>query len=182
MSEISAPPEKLFGDIDARFERDDEWSYPKSVSIGWPLLDAPTSDDFRDFSTRYFAAMRSICAVVEDNKVEDYVASYPIIFLFRHSVELALKAVILHQSGERAAGHDLSRLIEKVSGLPKWVETWIDEIHRLDTRSTGLRYPDTEVGFFEAGALMHEWSERTETLHSALIAHSYKPISKEEIL
>lgn len=180
MSSANIADQPLFEEPDERWERDDEWSFPKSVAIGWPLPNAPTPQDFRDFSNKYFEAMRAVCAVVSDNKIEDYVGSYPIIFLFRHSVELALKAVILHQTGNGASGHDLSKLSAKVSGLPAWAHAWIIELHRLDERSTGLRYPDTEVGFFEAGALMSDWLERTEKLYSVLTVLSQTHLSKKD--
>lgn len=163
---------KLFEEIDERFERDDEWSFPKLISIGWPILEKPKPNDLRNFSIRYFEASRSLCEMVGRNKIEDYVASFPIIFLFRHSVELALKAVVLHQTGKNAAGHDLSVLLKKVTGMPDWAANWVSELHRLDERSTGLRYPDTDVAFFEAGSLMPEWQEKTERLHAVLLALS----------
>lgn len=181
MSSSSLSHQPLFEEPDGHWQRDDEWSFPKSVSIGWPMLNTPTPKDFRDFSNKYFEAMRSVCFVVNDNMIEDYVASYPIIFLFRHSVELALKAVILHQTGIGLSGHDLSKLAGQVSGLPDWAKAWIIELQKLDKRSTGLRYPDKEVGFFEAGALMSDWLERTEVLHSILISLSQTDFSKKDI-
>ncbi|MEY8802634.1 HEPN domain-containing protein [Leisingera sp. XS_AS12] len=171
MSEVLSG-QKLFEEIDERWQRDDEWSFPKSVSIGWPMDGTPKAEDFRRFSTQYFQASRAICEMVSGNKIEDYVASYPIIYLFRHSVELALKAAVLHQTGSSKSGHDLSTLAGKVQGLPEWAANWISELHRLDERSTGLRYPDTEVAFFEAGSLLPDWLENTESLHSALMALS----------
>jgi hypothetical protein len=181
MSNHRIEQKHLFEEPDERWLRDDEWSFPKSVAIGWPLPKKTTPQDFRDFSNKYFAAMRAVCAVVNDNKIEDYVASYPIIFLFRHSVELALKAVILHQTTNGARGHDLSKLSARISGLPAWAEAWINELHRLDKSSTGLRYPDTDVVFFEAGVLMQDWLERTEKLHSVLITLSQTHLPKEDL-
>ncbi|MFD1912574.1 HEPN domain-containing protein [Halodurantibacterium flavum] len=164
--------QKLFEDIDERWQRADQWSFPKSISIGWPIDGTPKAEDFRRFSIQYYQASRSICEIVSGNKIEDYVASYPVIYLFRHSVELALKAVVVHQTGSRKAGHDLATLAGMVKGLPEWAESWIAELHRLDERSTGLRYPDTDVAFFEAGSLLPDWLEKTERLHSALLALS----------
>jgi HEPN domain-containing protein len=182
MSVQSIIEKRLFEEPDEHWQRDDEWSFPKSVSIGWPIFSEPTPEDFRDFSIRYFQASCSLCEIVNDNKVEDYVASFPIIFLFRHSVELALKAAVLHLTGSHKGGHDLSKLMKEVTGLPDWAATWITELHCLDERSTGLRFPDTDVGFFEAGSLMPDWLEKTERLHSVLLALSQGHIKKKVIL
>jgi hypothetical protein len=172
MSNATLLEKRLFEDVGDDWQRDDEWSFPKSVSIGWPISGKPSPAEFRDFSDRYFRASRALCEMVANNKIEDYVASFPIIFLFRHSVELALKAVVLNQTGQSKGGHDLSKLVKGVEGLPQWAEEWIEELHRLDEQSTGLRYPDTDVAFFEAGSLVPDWLEKTEMLHSALLALS----------
>ena len=112
---VSLIDRKLFEEIDERWQREDEWSFPKSVSIGWPLDGELKAEDFRRFSIQYFKASQSVCEMVHGNKIEDFVASYPIIYLFRHSVELALKAAVLHQTGSSEGGHDLSTLVGKCS-------------------------------------------------------------------
>ncbi|MDA3859386.1 MAG: HEPN domain-containing protein [Roseovarius sp.] len=168
----SIPP--LFEATDERFERVDQWSFPKSVSIGWPVDIDPTPELFHEYSARYYESSRCLCTMVTQNHIEDYVASFPIIFLYRHSVELALKGIILRQTGSTIVGHELGKLLSGVSGLPDWAEAWITELDELDARSTALRYPDTNVRSFEIGALMTDWEAKTEKLHSLLIALSQR--------
>lgn len=158
----------LFGEVDERFERDDEWSFPKSISIGWPV-EKPDVATFRDYSTRYYRASQSICAMIKNNDVEDYVVSFPVIYLVRHSIELGLKGAILNQTGKSPFGHKLNKLWPNVQGLSDWALNWIKEFHDLDMKSDALRYPDSNVNTFEVGALLDDWETKTEKLHSHLM-------------
>ena len=158
----------LFSEIDVRFERADEWSFPKSISIGWPVQTTDVAT-FRDYSTRYYRASQSICAMIKNNDVEDYVVSFPVIYLVRHSVELGLKGAILSQVGKAPFGHELNKLWPKVQGLSNWALNWIREFHDLDTKSDALRYPDPNVTSFEVGALLDDWETKMEKLHSHLM-------------
>jgi HEPN domain-containing protein len=160
---------RLFEDVDERFERADEWSYPKSISICWPVDEQPGVGMFREYRDRYYRASRSICRMVKQNEIEDYIVSFPVIFLFRHSVELALKGAILSQTGKVKGGHDLDKLWPKINGLPGWSVGWIRELHDLDTRSTALRYPNANVRTFEIGALLTDWELKTKRLHNHLM-------------
>ena len=164
-SDVRGP---LFGEIDERFARDDEWSFPKSISIGWPVQTTDVAT-FRDYSTRYYRASQSICAMIKNNDVEDYVVSFPVIYLVRHSIELGLKGAILSQTGKAPFGHELNKLWPRVQGLSDWALNWIREFHDLDTKSDALRYPDSNVTSFEVGALLDDWETKTEKLHGHLM-------------
>jgi hypothetical protein len=73
--------------------------------------------------------------------------SSPAIFLYRHSVELFLKAIIPADRQER--NHDLVRLsrtfaelvkAEFLADVPDWILERLTELAEADPRSTGFRY------------------------------------------
>jgi hypothetical protein len=66
---------------------------------------------------------------------------YPIIFLYRHSLELYLKAMLK----QPPADHDLNTLIELLQReagkqVPSWIEGRVRDFHEIDRQSDAFRY------------------------------------------
>lgn len=77
---------------------------------------------------------------------------YPILFNYRHSLELYLKAIVEPAS----YSHNLNGLIEKFRevilkefgvAVPRWVTDRLHEFQNVDSRSTTFRYPECGVVF-----------------------------------
>ena len=73
----------------------------------------------------------------------------PALFLYRHSIELFLKAII--PADRRQPNHNLVQLSETfrqlvreqfVADVPEWVMARLDEMAAADPRSTAFRYHD----------------------------------------
>lgn len=69
------------------------------------------------------------------------------LYLYRHALELALKALVIKAGSELKKGHDLLGLWNDVShcfyerekeDLRRWIAEWTT----IDPKSTGFRYPD----------------------------------------
>lgn len=79
-----------------------------------------------------------------DASIEDesaFKTVYPILYNYRHSIELYLKII----SGSKERIHNLNKLlrsIEEKYGLrvSRWVNEFITELHEIDERSTTFRY------------------------------------------
>ena len=88
-------------------------------------------------------------------KAEAYEIIYPIIFIYRHSIELFLKIILKWEKRK----HSLDVLIdnfkklveEKGYELPENIENNLREFHLFDSKSTQFRYIDKENNEFIPG-------------------------------
>ncbi len=87
------------------------------------------------------------------DNIQGYELLNPILYNYRHSVELYLKAVV--QDGEQI--HDLKKLYDKFRIMidnkfgeepPMWFNDIIEVLHEFDPKSTAFRY-GTELNVFE---------------------------------
>ena len=81
------------------------------------------------------------------DKGEPWEVAYPVLFLYRHAIELYLKAIVQPQQDT----HDLSQLtlrfIDYVTNelgetVPDWFQQYLREFSAIDPRSTAFRYVD----------------------------------------
>jgi hypothetical protein len=77
------------------------------------------------------------------SKYEPHELDYPVLFLYRHTVELFLKAALDNPPEH----HDLSRLIELLEAesgkrIAGWVRDRLWDFHRLDNMAALFRYAD----------------------------------------
>jgi len=80
-------------------------------------------------------------------KYEPHELDYPVLFLYRHTVEIYLKAA-LEKPPEH---HDLSMLIQLLEaecgeGVPHWVKDRLWDFQRIDKMSALFRYADPPSG------------------------------------
>lgn len=121
------------------FLREDEWSFPKTFSFG--DMDILEEHNLDHISENYFRCAEVLVERVLNNELEDFVAQFPIIYLFRHSFEVQLKQIVAAQTGQVAAKkHSLHALAKDVKGLEDWALKRLQELDDLDPGSTRLRY------------------------------------------
>jgi hypothetical protein len=130
----------LFEEPTAEIEREDPWSGPKGFMLGgWSL---PTRNEM---AMQYFDAANLLVQAIKQNEVEDYRVPNPVLFLYRHAVEMALKGIMV--SAPRT--HDLSRLADDFEAfikdkcgqsVPTWITARLKEIAGVDPNSTAFRY------------------------------------------
>jgi HEPN domain len=76
-------------------------------------------------------------------KYEPHELDYPVLFLYRHTVELYLKAAL----NDPPEHHDLSRLIQLLEAecgkmLAGWIKDRLWDFHRIDNMAALFRYAD----------------------------------------
>lgn len=85
-----------------------------------------------------------------EDKGEPWEVAYPALFLYRHAIELYLKAIVKPQ--ER--NHDLTALIgefvnhvgrQQSQIVPAWVRDNLMQLATLDPRATAFRYVDSKA-------------------------------------
>ena len=129
----------LFWVPDTEFQRFNEWSLPKCFSFG--DIDILEEHNLGDISNNYFRCGEALIEQVYSDDIEDFVAQFPIIYLFRHAFEVKLKQIIEAQTGEKIdRGHSLHGLMNKITGLDAWAQERLQELNDIDPGSTRLRY------------------------------------------
>jgi hypothetical protein len=130
----------LFEEPSADCEREDEWSGPKGFMFGgWSLPSGTTWE----MAEQYFDAANQLIQSILSGKIEDYRLGTPVLFLYRHWLELAVKSII-----KPTYGHDLAKLsdnlvthfVERGVEVPKWITDRLLEIADKDPGSTAFRY------------------------------------------
>jgi hypothetical protein len=95
----------------------------------------------------YDAAVLLLEAIKFGDATDDQLA-HPVLYLYRHSVELFLKAAL----GSAAKTHDLAVLAAQFRALvkaefnaelPAWIDSRINELAAIDPNSTSFRYSET---------------------------------------
>ena len=129
----------IFTDPPGDIGREDAWGGPYAFLIGG--MGDPTR---KEIAREYFNAAEQLVRDIFDQRVEDYTVAMPILFLYRHAIELAVKAAM--KGGD---GHDLNALAEwfqshiKASfgeDVPDWIIDRLREVAEIDPRSTSFRY------------------------------------------
>src|SRR5437870_500732 len=80
----------LFEEPSEKCERPDEWSYPKGFMFGGMGL--PTRP-YKDTAQQYFDAANLLISEIERNRFEDYRLANPVMYLYRHWLELMVKEI-----------------------------------------------------------------------------------------
>jgi hypothetical protein len=171
----------LFEEPSADSEREDPWSGPKGFMFGgWSLPSGTTWE----MVEQYFDAANQLIQSILSGKVEDYRLGTPVLFLFRHWLELAVKSII-----EPTRGHDLAKLSNKLVAyfakrrieVPKWVTCRLLEIAAIDPDSTAFRYADGAIAGEIYVSLPHLRDSMT-LMYVALASASNKGVYPPESL
>jgi hypothetical protein len=135
----------LFEEPSIDSEREDPWSGPKGFMFGgWSLPSGTTWE----MAEQYFDAANQLIQSILSGKVEDYRLGPPVLFLYRHWLELAVKSII-----NPTYGHDFAKLSDNLAvqfakrgiEVPKWVTGRLLEIAAIDPSSTAFRYADGTI-------------------------------------
>lgn len=98
--------------------------------------------DRRQVARSYKLAADELVALAM-TKHEPHELDFPILFLYRHTVELYLKAAL----SKPPEHHDLGQLIQLLESegggqLPEWIRQRLRDFHEIDRRSSIFRYAD----------------------------------------
>jgi hypothetical protein len=121
-------------------ERSDPWSGPKGFMIG-----GMSHPRLQDLGQQYFDAAYLLTEAIKRGDHEDYKLSNPVLFLYRHSIELFLKSYMVKAEKK----HGLEKLAqnfteymkrEYAADIPSWINARIKEVAAIDPTSTAFRY------------------------------------------
>jgi len=123
--------------------RENPWSGPQGFMLGGMSL--PTRGELGE---QYFDAAYLLLESIKRNQWEDYKLVNPALYLFRHALELQVKAML----GASAKTHDLAALadqpdtkaqVQDGERAPQWVIARLKEFAAIDPGSTAFRYAET---------------------------------------
>lgn len=138
--EVEAMTRSLFEEPTEDIEREDPWSGPKGFLVGGMAIPIKC-----ELGQQYFNAANLLIVSIQRDEIEDYKLVNPILFLYRHSIELTVKGLV------DVWGHDLAALADTFAAaiknrfghtVPDWVTARLKEIAAMDPNSTGFRYAD----------------------------------------
>lgn len=130
---------RIFDEPHDGIEREDEWSDPYGFLLGG--MGEPQKPEI---AQQYLDAANQLVEDIKKQQVADYTISLPILFLYRHAIEVLLKSII-----PGAWGHNLSALGGKfeayisesyAEAVPEWIMSRLQEIAEIDPESTSFRY------------------------------------------
>jgi lipopolysaccharide export system protein LptC len=131
----------LFEELTPQHERSDEWSSVPSFVVG-----GMANLNYQHLGQQYFDAAHVLAEHIKNREyLADYQLSNPILYLYRHSIELFLNAILR----DAAKTHDLSTLAVEyqefvkskfASDVPDWVVNRMKELSEIDPNSTAFRY------------------------------------------
>lgn len=131
--------EPIFIDPPDDIGREGAWDGPYAFLLGG--MGDPT---LAELARQYFDAANQLMDNIVDQRVEDYTISMPVLYLYRHAIELILKAAM--GGGD---GHELDKLANKFAErikerynqkVPEWLLKRLYEVAEIDPRSTSFRY------------------------------------------
>ncbi len=136
----SARPSPLFWEPDNEFARAGEWDMPKVFSFG--DMDILEEHDLSKISDNYFRCAELLVDSIFRNEVEDFVAQFPVLYLYRHAFEVRLKYIIraADPNADFAREHRLHALLNRIDGLEPWARRRLQELGEIDPKSDRLRY------------------------------------------
>ena len=130
----------LFEDPTAAIERPDEWSEPLGFLVG-----GGANQRFQRLGQQYFNAASALVEAIKHQQVADYEVANPVLYLYRHSIELFLKAIMR----DAAKTHNLDALSQEYqtfirsefdADVPDWIIDRMRELGAIDPNSTAFRY------------------------------------------
>ena len=130
----------LFEEPTAGIARPDGWSPPYGFLIG-----GGANLSLQHLGQQYFDAAYVLGEAIRAQQWEDYRLANPVLYLYRHSIELFLKAIM--QGAART--HSLDSLAEEYqqfikdefdADVPEWIVGRMKELGTIDPNSTAFRY------------------------------------------
>lgn len=130
----------LFEEPSAALERHDKWSEPFGFMVG-----GMANTNYQHLGQQYYNAACSLVESIKYKDVADCEIANPVLYLYRHSIELFLKAAM----GGAAKTHSLETLADEyrifiddqfAAVCPKWITDRMKELGAIDPNSTAFRY------------------------------------------
>lgn len=140
----------LFEPLSEEHARSDEWSGPLGFVLGGFARPAMQAERDGALSEQYYNAATAIIDDILDRRIADYTIANAALFLYRHSIELLLKAGLPPEVRAKKDIHDLGKLARSYAhhrmdageAVPPWIIHRCDELAAVDPGSEAFRYGD----------------------------------------
>jgi hypothetical protein len=160
----------LFRDPCEGDEREDGYSEPFGFLLG--PMGVFSRDEMAD---QYFLAANVLVEQVQQRNVADYDIAYPVLFLFRHAMELMLKSLLgqsaPHHHRLNSIADDFAAFVhrEHRQEVPRWIVERLHELARIDPTSEAFRYgEDKYQGTADRSGIPAETYVRVMELHDEM--------------
>jgi len=122
--------------------RSDPYSGPLGFILGGMGL--PTK---MELSQQYFDAANALIHTIRKWEYEDYKLVYPVLFLYRHALELMLKWIMRSAANHHkldVLADDFVTFVQTRYGqkVPAWITTRLKEFAQIDPNSMAFRYAE----------------------------------------
>lgn len=130
----------LFEDPAVALERPNKWSEPLGFMVG-----GMANQKFQHLGQQYYDAAVHLVENIKHQIAADCDVANPVLYLYRHSIELFLKAIMQ----DAAKTHSLDTLAEEYRSFikkefdadcPEWIINRMKELGAIDPNSTAFRY------------------------------------------
>lgn len=130
----------LFEEPTADLVRPNEWSEPLGILVG-----GMANQQYQHLGQQYFNAANNLVESIKQHDVADCDVANPVLYLYRHSLELYLKAIMQ----DAVKTHSLETLAEEYRSFvkhvfdadcPGWIIDRMKELGAIDPNSTAFRY------------------------------------------
>ena len=135
---------RLFQEPSVEHEREDPWTGPKGFMLGGMAL--PTKVEL---AAQFFRAANALMQTIDNNECEDYKLVNPVLYLYRHALELLLKGGM----STKTHGHSLRHLADKLNEhvrkrhkreVAPWIIERLIEMDKVDPGGTAFRYAENK--------------------------------------
>lgn len=129
----------IFDEPHEGIQREDGWSAPHGFLFG-----GMGEMSQREIAEQYLKAANQLVEDIRKQRLEDFRISMPVIFLYRHAIELAIKSAT-----PDLWGHNMNVFSEEFTlhvstkyneNVPSWISEILGEIANIDPKSTSFRY------------------------------------------
>lgn len=157
----------LFEEVSEKHYREDAYGGPYGVLVGG--MAQPT---FPELAVQFMDAADELLARIRAMEVEDFTLANPILYLYRHSLEMLLKSRL--ESVPKK--HDLAFLLKQFADetkkrhsceVPAWIVARTNDINDIDRSSTAFRYGDP-IPNGELHVYLGRLQTVVKALHSAI--------------
>jgi len=158
----------LFRDPGEDDQREDAYSGPFGFLVGGLI-----GHERIELAEQYLKAANLLVDSIRDQRVQDFEIAYPVLFLYRHALEVLIKCLI----GKDVNHHRLDALAEELVNyvrdqhsqtVPKWIVSRLREIAKIDPTSTAFRYGEDNYQPKTRLPVPHETYVRVADLHSVM--------------
>lgn len=163
---MTRPP--LFRDAGEDDQREDGYSEPHGFLIGGML-----PAERVELAEQYLKAANLLVGAIQKKQVGDFEIAYPVLFLYRHALEVLIKHFIGREVNHHrldALADDLVSFVRDHHGVkvPSWIVKRLREIARIDPTSEAFRYGEDRYTSKDRSSVPYETYIRVNELHDVM--------------